>query len=139
MKKLMLAVSLGWALVLSSGLGADDRGGKLVGTWEQQSRIVNGKQETGKKRTVTIKADGTFETRVDGKKAGSGTFQVNTSTTPHTYTVKARGKTYHGIYELKGDTLKTCANEKPAQKAPGKFESKEGSGLELTVWKRAKP
>jgi uncharacterized protein (TIGR03067 family) len=124
---------------LSSGIGADGKDGKLVGTWAQESRIVNGKQETSKKRTVTIKADGTFETKVDGKKVASGTFKVDTSTTPYTYTVKATGKTYHGIYELKGDMLKTCANEKPDKKAPRKFESKEGSSLELTVWKRVKP
>lgn len=49
-----------------------------------------------------------------------------------------KGKTQLGIYELNGDTLKTCFSA-PGKPRPGDFTTAAGSGRTLSVWKRAKP
>jgi uncharacterized protein (TIGR03067 family) len=49
-----------------------------------------------------------------------------------------KGKTYLGIYELNGDTFKTC-NGGPGQDRPKSFATKPRSGLLLVVYKRAAP
>ncbi|GAC1463147.1 MAG: hypothetical protein NVSMB9_00260 [Isosphaeraceae bacterium] len=46
-----------------------------------------------------------------------------------------KGKTYLGIYELDGDTLKTC-NGTAGQARPTEFTTKPGSGRLLIVYKR---
>jgi hypothetical protein len=42
-----------------------------------------------------------------------------------------------GIYELDGDTMKTCLAA-PGKERPTEFSSKEGSGRMSYVWKREK-
>ena len=49
-----------------------------------------------------------------------------------------KGKTQLGIYELDGDTFKSCF-AKPGSERPKDFSTKPGDGRTLSVWKRDKP
>jgi uncharacterized protein (TIGR03067 family) len=67
---------------------------------------------------------------------------VDPSKTPKSidYVVSAgpfKGKTLLGIYELKGDTLKTCFAS-PDKERPSEFKTKASDGQILSSWKKEK-
>jgi uncharacterized protein (TIGR03067 family) len=88
------------------------------------------------KRTIT--GDKYVITR-DGETIAKGTFTLDAGQKPKTIDAKMEGvdKPIQGIYELEGDTLKIC-NAGPGEARPKEFATKEGSGLTLLVWKKAK-
>ena len=47
-----------------------------------------------------------------------------------------KGKTQAGIYELSGDTLKTCMSP-PGEQRPSDFSSQSGDGRSYTTWQLA--
>jgi uncharacterized protein (TIGR03067 family) len=49
----------------------------------------------------------------------------------------SKGEKQLGIYEVDGDTFKSCFG-KPGAERPADFTSKPGDGRTLTVWKRAR-
>ena len=49
-----------------------------------------------------------------------------------------KGKKQLGIYEIDGDTFKSCF-AKPGEERPTDFSTKPGDGRTLSIWKRAKP
>ena len=49
-----------------------------------------------------------------------------------------KGKKQLGIYEVEGETFKSCFG-KPGAERPTGFTSKPGDGRTLSVWKREKP
>src|SRR5437870_3559000 len=49
-----------------------------------------------------------------------------------------KGKTQLGIYEVEGDTFKSCFG-KPGAARPADFASKPGDGRTSSVWKRDQP
>ncbi len=49
-----------------------------------------------------------------------------------------KGKTQLGIYEIDGDTFRSCF-AKPGAERPTDFTTKPGDGRTLSVWKRQKP
>jgi uncharacterized protein (TIGR03067 family) len=73
-------------------------------------------------------------------KAGSGTFKLDASKTPKQIDMTPDGGkagTIEGIYKIDGDKLTMCYAA-PKGKRPTAFESKEDSGVTLTVWVREK-
>jgi hypothetical protein len=70
---------------------------------------------------------------------------VASAKSPKTYDVTIKGdfaengKTYQGIYEVDGDTLRTCVQLDAKKDRPTEFVSKPGSGLQVVVWKHVKP
>jgi uncharacterized protein (TIGR03067 family) len=50
-----------------------------------------------------------------------------------------KGKTYHAIFKLEGDTLTICRDTQPDKERPAEFSTESSSGLMLIVWKRVKP
>ena len=49
-----------------------------------------------------------------------------------------KGKTFHAIIKLEGNTLTVCRNIQPDKERPTEFASKPDSGLLLVVWTRHK-
>jgi uncharacterized protein (TIGR03067 family) len=49
-----------------------------------------------------------------------------------------KGKTVRGIYELEGDTLRTCVAP-PGEERPSEFAAEVETNFMLFVYKRAKP
>jgi uncharacterized protein (TIGR03067 family) len=47
-----------------------------------------------------------------------------------------KGKTFHAIYKLEGNTLTVCRSIHPDQPRPSEFGTKPDTGLMLVVWKR---
>jgi uncharacterized protein (TIGR03067 family) len=50
-----------------------------------------------------------------------------------------KGKVFHGIYKLEGDTYTVCRPTEPGKDRPAEFATQPKSGLMIVVWKRAKP
>jgi uncharacterized protein (TIGR03067 family) len=114
---------------------------KLEGTWQLVSAETDGKQlpeEQAKQIRVVIK--GTSHTVYFGDKAvvEGVAFRVDPTTTPKQVedTLKD-GKKIRGIYELDGDTLRSCVAP-PEKGAPTEFTGKAGSGQTLRIFKRVK-
>ena len=47
-----------------------------------------------------------------------------------------KGKTYYGIYRLRGDTYTICRPVEPGKDRPTAFTTTPDSGLMMVVWKR---
>ena len=78
-----------------------------------------------------------------GKSRLELTFKVDPSKKPRAIDLTVaegpeKGKTYHGIYKLEGDTYTICRNVEPGKERPGEFVTRPDSGLMLVVWKRDK-
>jgi uncharacterized protein (TIGR03067 family) len=115
---------------------------KLEGKWQLTAQTANGKEASAddvKKVTVTIDADGKWKAFADGQLIFEGTVKLDPAKKPKNadWTVKVEDKTVtaQAIYEVDDDTLKNCFS---TEKRPEKFESKEGSGITLAVYKRVK-
>lgn len=114
---------------------------KFNGTWQLVTAEKDGKktpEDVVKKIKVVIK---------DGKHTvffGDDTvvkdvpFTVDPSKTPKRVTDTLKdGQKINGIYELNGDTLKSCVAE-AGKDFPTEFSAKEGTGQTLRVFKRVK-
>lgn len=120
---------------------------KLQGTWQLVSGVVDGKKlpdEEVKNTQIVIK-DNTFVLpNVSGVGTSpKGTFIINPNSDPKQVDSTATdgpnvGKVSLGIYEVKGDSQKTCFGP-PGGPRPTEFSSKPGSGNILQVWKRVNP
>jgi uncharacterized protein (TIGR03067 family) len=136
------------ALLVTVGLlGAADApnkgaaAGKLEGTWKAVKGSDHGNpiEPAMFKMTLTLKG-GKYSVKVNGMEVGSGTYTVDASKSPgHIDTTSGTGpdagKVDLGIFELKGDALKT-AFDKPGQKTrPGGFD---GQKYEVIEFQRAR-
>jgi uncharacterized protein (TIGR03067 family) len=116
----------------------------LEGDWTMMSGTANGRvmpKEMVKTGKRTAK-DGETTIMLNGQVYFKAKFKIDPIKKPKTidYTMiegPTKGKTHLGIYELDGDTVKFCFGA-PDKDRPTKFESKEGSGQTLSVWKREK-
>jgi uncharacterized protein (TIGR03067 family) len=118
---------------------------KLEGAWAAVSATVDGKEVPAdelKKIQVVVKGD-TYSVLAEGAEAAGGTLSIDPTKSPKTIdatTTKGpnKGKSELGIYELDGDTLKMCFGPVGKGQRPKEFASKQGSGAELSVYKRVK-
>jgi uncharacterized protein (TIGR03067 family) len=124
----------------------DDPGKKdqdaMQGDWAADRFVVSGtalEDDDAHAYFRTIK-DNTYTVSRYRKKIGSGTFTLVPTRTPREIDLVpagAKGAVVKGIYKLDKGTLTICYAA-PGKDRPAKFESKEGSGHTLTVWKKEK-
>jgi uncharacterized protein (TIGR03067 family) len=117
---------------------------KLQGTWKVVSVEMDGKKQSDEKlKSATMTVEGNkYLVEVGGKTVEQGTFKIDPAKTPKTIDVtatqgKGKGNTYHGIYEIKGDTAKDCFAQEGKER-PTEFKTRAGSGWVLRVYKRQK-
>ncbi|HEY1379463.1 MAG TPA: TIGR03067 domain-containing protein [Gemmataceae bacterium] len=151
MRTRLWLVAAAVALVAADPPKADPAKDELAiiqGTWRMVSAEANGMkmpEEQAKAITRTITGD-KYEITRNGQPAGKGTMTLDPTKTPRTVdaetTVRGEDGTpkavkLQGIYELDGDTMRTCLAE-PGKDRPTEFATKPGSGHRLYVWKREK-
>ena len=140
-----MLLSFGLALGLFGFAMAEDKKDPTAGNWVVESVVKEGKAIEEYKGTVRVNGEGkyTFTPPADSKfKASTGTYTIDTSKTPATVDMKVKGgtfdgKTLVGIAKVDGDTM-TIAFVEEGKERPTKFESPVGSGVVLTVYKKAK-
>jgi RNA polymerase sigma-70 factor (ECF subfamily) len=115
---------------------------KLQGRWKLVSGEMGGKAADDlKEGTFVFKGDKVVTEKPDGM-THSSDYTIDPTKKPKTIDVTPRegpegekDKTFPGIYELDGDTLKICANG-PDMERPTEFKSKEGTQIMLLTFKR---
>jgi uncharacterized protein (TIGR03067 family) len=135
------------ALLLAAGLIAaadatkDSKTGDIEGTWQATSGIDHGKKiPAAKAKTLSITfKGGKYTVKVGSRAVENGTYKADASKTPAEIERTAgngpdKGKTSLGIYEVKGDALKT-AFEDAGKPRPTAFD---GQKAELTEFTRSK-
>ena len=115
---------------------------KMQGDWAVVSVIRDGvKEEDDNAQSLfrTVK-DHQYTVFLFDKPVGNGTFQIDATKKPKaidSFPANLAGKALLGIYQIEGDTIKTCYA--PAGKdRPTEFSSKKGSGHTLMAWEREK-
>lgn len=78
--------------------------------------------------------------QMDGKDMGEGTYRLGSNGRVHTIDSfglagEPRNKTFLGIYEIQGDTLRWCVAN-PGRPRPEEFASRPGGGQFLMILKR---
>ena len=117
---------------------------KMQGGWSAASTTIDGQKLGDDEAQVifrTIKDD-TYSVSLFDKPLGKGTFTIDATKKPKTMdsrpsTAAKDAPPMLGIYEIDGDTLRTCFAQ-AGKERPKDFECKAGSGHSLTVWKREK-
>jgi uncharacterized protein (TIGR03067 family) len=147
MQRLVLAACgliLGTGLILAGARLAAAQAA-LEGTWIATQAQTNGAVSPGVVGHRLSFSGDRFEIKSkDGKTVYAGTVHTDPKATPaaidFAHTLGAlNGKTWKGIYMLKGDTLTVCDNaEDLAQARPTAFAAKSGSGYVLLTFVRAK-
>jgi uncharacterized protein (TIGR03067 family) len=130
--------------------GADDANkeaakdvARMTGTWRVAYAESNGKKlprsERRKMRLVQRGAEWTFRS---GDAVVGGTDRLDPTHTPRWCESRMtkgpdKGKTILSIYEIKGDTMKTCWAD-AGKPRPTEFATRAGSGQHYLVLKRVK-
>jgi uncharacterized protein (TIGR03067 family) len=142
----VLLVSVVALPAIGFGSGSDRRGEtELQGTWSLFSVEINGRplpMDKIKDAKLMIHGEEYFFKLGDAHL--EMTHKVDTSKSPKTLDMtiiggNTKGKTYHAIYELKGDFLKICRHIDPDRARPVEFATSPNSGLMITVWKHIGP
>jgi uncharacterized protein (TIGR03067 family) len=115
---------------------------KMQGDWAVVSVVRDGvKEDDDNAQSLfrTVKGN-QYTVFLFDKAVGNGTFKIDATKKPKTidsFPASLAGKALLGIYEIEGDTIKTCYA--PAGKdRPTEFSSKKGSEHTLMVWEREK-
>jgi uncharacterized protein (TIGR03067 family) len=149
MKKIRIALMI--ALAAISSVWADENEAikkdlaLLQGEWSMVSGSADGQpmpEEMRKQMKRVCKGDETTTTMA-GRPFIKAKISIDPSKKPKTidYDMSdgvTKGKKQLGIYEVDGDTFKSCF-AKPGAERPTDFTSKAGDGHTLSVWKREKP
>jgi uncharacterized protein (TIGR03067 family) len=139
------------------GIGPAPTGGpangdkeRLQGTWVLRSVEANGTPlpleeiQGGKllaQARLVVKGDGYTFTLAEGTYAM--TFRMDPEKKPRAIDMTIthgpeKGKTYHGIYELSGNTYKICRHAELDKPRPTAFVTTRGSGQIIVTWQREK-
>ena len=118
---------------------------QMQGQWSMVSGSADGQpmpEETRKLMKRVCKGDETTTT-MGGQIFIKAKITLDPSKKPKTIDYQmtdglTKGKKQLGIYEVDGDTFKSCFG-KPGAERPTDFTSKPGDGRTLSVWKREKP
>jgi uncharacterized protein (TIGR03067 family) len=118
---------------------------QLQGEWSMVSGSADGQpmpDEMRKQMKRVCKGDETTTTMA-GQLYFKAKVTLDPSKKPKTIDYQmtdgfTKGKTQLGIYEVDGDTFKSCF-AKPGAERPKDFTSEVGEGRTLSVWKREKP
>jgi uncharacterized protein (TIGR03067 family) len=128
---------------------------KLEGTWYSHATEANGKQTSGEnKEYLLIIAGNKCTTKVKGKVVGEDTFTLF-ERKPYwvidfeqTAPENRKGKHWHAIYRIDGDTLQWIGENSDArapafteeeyEKLPKAFQTKQGDGQWMRTMKRLK-
>ncbi len=141
--KMLLSMVLAFGLFgIASG---EDKKDPTAGKWVVESITRGGKVVEAYKGGIRVNGEGkyAFTPPADSKlPASSGTYTLDLTKSPITFDAVAKGGTYDGktllgIVKVDGDTL-TMAFSEPGRDRPAKFESAEGSGVVLAIYKKAK-
>ena len=137
------------ATTVSLARAADDQAAKkalaqLQGEWSMVSGSADGQAmpEQLRKQMKRICKGDELTATMSGQVFFKATITVDPSKNPKTIDYQmtegfTKGKTQLGIYELDGDTLKSCFSAAGAQR-PKDFTTKPGDGRTVSVWKREK-
>jgi uncharacterized protein (TIGR03067 family) len=120
----------------------DAKANDLEGSWVATSWLDHGEKlpDLEQHKPTLILKDGKYKMIFDGKAVDEGTYTVDASKNPKELNTTAgagpqKGMVDRGIYELKGDTLKTAFDEITKQKRPTDFD---GSKYQVVEFKRGK-
>jgi uncharacterized protein (TIGR03067 family) len=143
--KFQLSVVAACALLVSAVWAVEEEKPKsdkdaLQGTWSMVAGTRDGKSlpEDVIKR-IKFVVSGDKMTQVVGDQKNEHSYKLNPDKSPKEIDVDlGDGKIGKGIYELKGDTFKVAHGNRPDSPRPKDFTSKEGSGVMVAEFKRAK-
>jgi uncharacterized protein (TIGR03067 family) len=146
MKKL-LPISIGMflaGLILTQRIFAADKTSDFDGTWELTYFEREGKEVKLQSSTRWINGKGKFIVQRGDEVIAAGTSKLDPTQKPKaldiTYTDGPdKGKTFKGIYEVDGDTVKFCRAGSSDDPRPSEFKTKAGSRDFVSVYKRVKP
>jgi uncharacterized protein (TIGR03067 family) len=115
----------------------------MEGTWDLTYLERDGAEVKVQPGTRAINAGDKFVIKRGAEVVAAGTMKLDPSKTPKaseaTYTDGPdKGKTFKGIYQIDGDTVKFCRAGSPDQERPTGFKTKPGSGQFVAAYKRSK-
>jgi uncharacterized protein (TIGR03067 family) len=136
---LLLTIGVAGAAFAQEGKVKED---KLEGTWLATSYVDHGNKDQNVidgKLTLVLK-DGKYTVKLNGETVDQGTFTYDVTKSPKQIDTTSsegdnKGKVDRGIYELKGDVLKTAFDEITMQKRPTAFD---GDKYQVVEFKRVK-
>lgn len=116
----------------------------IVGTWLPVKAELSGKPMPDEVlKTITLKLSSrSYEATVGGE-LDKGVYRISSKVNPKSITVTGMagpnsGKTFPGIYELDGDTLRICYDLSGAGR-PKEFKTIAGDQYFLVIYKRKSP
>jgi uncharacterized protein (TIGR03067 family) len=115
----------------------------MEGAWDLTYFERDGKEVKLQGGTQAINTGDKFVVKRGDQVVAAGTMRLDPRKKPKasetTYTEGPdKGKTFKGIYQLDGDTMKFCRAGSSEDDRPSEFKTKPGSGQFMAVYKRAK-